>query len=412
MSKAKTRFPVRILAATFLPHLSVSFALGSIGPLAPFIQESFHMTRAQIGVLTSSHSIGWIVMAIVAGSLVERMGTRAWLLISPVVSGICALLFSMITTFNQGIVIFFMLGIAFSFVNPATTKAIIQSFSRVRRGTAIAIKQTGASVGVFLAAASLPAIALAAGWGRGMLLVAAVNVALGFCGWALYNDRDGGCPGAENRAANSGNYKDNLRRLLHNQDFLLISFLQGVFNMAQFTVQSYLVLFLVESVGYSVIQAGFVMAVTQFCGIISRTGWGVASDFIYGGRRVPTLRAIGLTTVAGLVGLAFMSGATPTVVIWIVASLAGAGSIGFNGTAILLRAELAGKGLEATSTGMGMAISAWGVVVGPPLFGLIVDRTGSYGIAWQIMSAVILTATVLLRFVNEQKPLSKVEKTA
>ncbi|MCL5935671.1 MAG: MFS transporter, partial [Firmicutes bacterium] len=230
MSEDETRFPVRILVATFLPHLSVSFALGSIGPLAPFIQEAFHITRAQIGILTSFHSIGWIVMALVAGSLVERTGTRPWLLLSPLISGICALLFSMITTFSQGIVIFLFMGLIFSFINPATTKAIILSFSRVRRGTAIAIKQTGGTAGVFLASISLPAIAVSAGWGRGMLLVAAVNVVLGISAWTIYGNRGGGQQEAENGTANTGSFKRSLGRLLHNSDFLLISFLQGIFN--------------------------------------------------------------------------------------------------------------------------------------------------------------------------------------
>lgn len=307
----------------------------------------------------------------------------------------------MINTFNQGIVIFFLLGLAFSFLNPATTKTILLSFSQMRRGTAIAIKQTGASMGSFLASISLPAIAVAVGWGRGVQLVAAANVVLGVLGWVLY--KEGGSPGERNAAAHPGSFRGNLRKLLTNSDFILISFLQGVFNVAQFATQSYLVLFLVESVGYSVIHAGIVLAMTQFCGIIGRIGWGLASDFIYGGRRVPTLQMIGIITMLGLVGLAFIDRTTPSWLLWIIASMAGAGTLGFSGTAILLRAELAGSDLVATSTGMGMAIAAWGVVVGPPLFGLVVDITGSYRTAWGIMATLIMVATGLLRFVHEHK---------
>ncbi|MCL5935672.1 MAG: hypothetical protein M1543_04205, partial [Firmicutes bacterium] len=157
-------------------------------------------------------------------------------------------------------------------------------------------------------------------------------------------------------------------------------------------------------------QPCLVMALTQFCGVISRIGWGVASDFVHGGKRVPTLQVIGFITAAGLVGLAFMVNTSPSWIIWVIASMAGAGSFGFNGTAILLRAELAGKDLVATSTGMGMAIAAWGVVIGPPLFGLVVDTTGSYRIAWEFLSVVILAATILLGFIHEQKPKFETEK--
>jgi MFS family permease len=145
------------------------------------------------------------------------------------------------------------------------------------------------------------------------------------------------------------------------------------------------------------------MAVTQVLGIIGRIVWGVMSDFVFTGKRVPTLQVASLTTVIGLVGLALTGKATPSWVILIAASLAGAGSIGFGGTAILLRAELAGRSLAATSTSIGMAIGAWGIVLGPPLFGFIVDLTNSYTLAWGLTAAASLAAVIMLRFIHEHK---------
>lgn len=389
--------PVHILAATFLSHLSICLSMGSVGPLAPFLQTDLDMSRAQIGMLTSAHSLGWIFMALVSGSLIERTGVRLWLLLSPVITGIFTILFSGITSFNQGVLIFFVLGLLFSFLNPATTKAIIQSFPVVRRGTAIAVKQTGGPVGVFLASFSLPVIALGAGWETGMLFAGLINVLVGISGWFLYKERNRQAGSSKHQST----FKANLNKLFHNMDFLLISFLQGIFNIVQFVIQSYLVLFLMESVGSSIIEAGFVLAATQVFGIIGRLAWGVMSDFIFAGKRVPTLLAASLTTVIGVFVLALAGQTTPFWVIMIAASLAGAGSIGYGGTSILLRAETAGKELAATSTSIGMAIAAWGVVVGPPVFGYIVDATDSYSIAWALITVISLAATVMLRFLHE-----------
>lgn len=389
-----------VLAATFLPHLSIFLSMGSVGPLAPVLQTDLHMSRAQIGMLTSAHSLGWIFMALASGGLVERTGVRLWLLLSPVITGVLTILFSGITSFIQGILIFFMLGLLFSFLNPATTKAIIQSFPAVRRGTAIAVKQTGGPVGVFLASVSLPAIALGAGWETGMVLVGLVNILVGISGWFLY--KEGNRPAG--LLNHPGTFKNDLSKLFHNMDFLLISFLQGIFNVVQFVLQSYLVLFLMESVGSSIIEAGFVMAVSQVFGIVGRLAWGVMSDFMFAGRRIPTLLAASLTTVAGVLVLAMTGQTTPFWVIMIAASLAGAGSIGYGGTSILLRAETAGKELAATSTSIGMAIAAWGVLVGPPVFGYIVDATGSYNIAWGVIATVSIAATLMLRFLHEPAP--------
>lgn len=392
-------FPVRVLATTFLAHLSISIAMGSIGPLAPFLQADLGISRAQIGLLTSVHSLGWIVMALVAGAMVEHSGVRRWIFLCPAATGIFALAFSRVSSFSQGIFVFLLLGILFSFVNPATTKAIIQSFPVIRRGTAIAIKQTGTPAGVFLASASLPAIALLSGWKTGMVAVGAANLAAGAAAWILH----GGESPPKKSAIRRATLRGDLSCLFHNQDFLLISFLQGIFNVSQFVIQSYMVLFLIESSGYSAVYAGFVMATTQVFGIAGRISWGMISDFAYAGKRLPILKIAGLATALGLFGLALTGRSTPAWAVLLAASVAGAGSIGFGGTAMLLRAELAGRGLAATSTSVGSAIGAWGAVLGPPLFGLAVDVTGSYRIAWGILAGISLAASLALGLIREQK---------
>jgi len=401
---------VLLILSTFLPHFAVSMAMGAVGPLAPFLQSTLDISRAQLGALTSVHSVGWIVMALAAGSIVERTGIRSWIFWCPAITCLLTLLFTGISSYVQWVAIFLLLGFAFSFINPATVKAIILGFPTVGRGTALAIKQTGTPAGVFLAAVTLPAIAVSFGWKWSMAFVALINLAAGILGWALYRDSRPGRPVKPDGEKTPGSYKKDIGELLHNRDFLLVSLLQGFFNIGQFVIQSYLVLYMVESLGYPTIYAGLVMALTQFSGVAGRIAWGLMSDFVFAGKRVPTLKVAGLTTAAGLLGLALIDASTPAWIIWIAASIAGAGSIGFAGTAILLRAELTGKNLAATSTGMGMAIGAWGVLMGPPVFGLIVDTTGSYKMAWALISALSLGATFLLGLVRERKPQGRADE--
>lgn len=387
-----------------MPHFSVSLALSSIGPLAPFLQEAFQISRAQIGVLTSAQSVGSIAMATVSGSIVERFGIRSWIFLSQAAAGICAFFIACTSSFTLGMVFFLVMGFAFSFVNPATTKAIIIFFPHVRRGTAIAVKQCGVPAGALLAAALLPALAIFAGWEKSMLAVALIAVLGAAGGWLLYPDRDDhlfAVKAGKNGPLGQHDFRKDFGRLLRNKDFLLTSVLQGVFNLGQFVIRAYLVLYLVEAVGCSVLFAGFTMAVMQLSGVVSRIIWGLIADFLFAGRRIPVLQIIGLVTVAGLVGLAFLDPAMPAWVIWLIVATAGAGSEGFPGTAILLRAELAGKDLAATSTGLGMAISFWGVLFGPPFFGFVVDTIHSYQFAWLTLAVITLAATVLLRFIHE-----------
>ena len=57
-------------------------------------------------------------------------------------------------------------------------------------------------------------------------------------------------------------------------------------------------------------------------------------------------------------------------------------AIGWNGVHFALAAELAGPQAAGTAVGLTFAVSALGVLVGPPLFGWVVDRAGTYTGAW------------------------------
>lgn len=200
-------------------------------------------------------------------------------------------------------------------------------------------------------------------------VAALITVLGGICGWFLYTEGKGGLKTREAETPKQRSLQGDLVELLHNRDFIITSILQGIFNMGQFIIQSYLVLYLIESLRYSPVYAGFVMGAVQLIGSISRILWGLMSDFIFfTGRRLPTLLVISLVTVSGLVGLGLLKETTPVWIVWVITSAAGAGCIGFAGTAILLRAELAGKSLAATTTGVGMAISFLGTLLGPPFF--------------------------------------------
>ncbi|MEW5899601.1 MAG: MFS transporter, partial [Bacillota bacterium] len=223
-----------------MPHFSVSLALSSIGPLAPFLQEAFQINRAQIGVLTSAQSVGSIAMATVSGSIVERFGIRSWIFLSQAAAGICAFFIACTSSFTLGMVFFLVMGFAFSFVNPATTKAIIIFFPHVRRGTAIAVKQCGVPAGALLAAALLPALAIFAGWEKSMLAVALIAVLGAAGGWLLYPDRDDhmfAVKAGKNGPPGQHDFRKDFGRLLRNKDFLLTSVLQGVFNLGQFVIR-------------------------------------------------------------------------------------------------------------------------------------------------------------------------------
>jgi len=53
--------------------------------------------------------------------------------------------------------------------------------------------------------------------------------------------------------------------------------------------------------------------------------------------------------------------------------------------------------------GFGLAISALGVVVGPPTFGWVAARFGGYRVAWMSLAGSMALSLALLSFVREDR---------
>jgi predicted MFS family arabinose efflux permease len=75
--------------------------------------------------------------------------------------------------------------------------------------------------------------------------------------------------------------------------------------------------------------------------------------------------------------------------------VAGVSAVGWNGINMLFVTELAGRQASATAAGMNLTSSYLGIMVFPPIFGLLVDVSGSYTTAF-VVGAVASLASLLL----------------
>ena len=69
-----------------------------------------------------------------------------------------------------------------------------------------------------------------------------------------------------------------------------------------------------------------------------------------------------------------------------------------------IRADYFGLRFFATIGGMFNTLMVIGIVVGPPLTGLIYDRTGSYDIALWAFFAATAASTAIVLFTPQPKP--------
>ena len=366
-----------VLALVTGAHGLGAVSVLAVAPLAPLLLEDLGLTRAQVGLFLPAIYLGGVVMSLPAGWLTDRFGGRITLAAGQCVTGAFVALAAMAPRLAPMLGLLFLAGLGWAVVNPATGKAILDRFPARERGFAMGIKQTGLTVGGIAASLTLPALALTHGWRAALtaaalasLLAAAVDLAL------MPRDR----PRASAAGGEPARFAD-LGQVLGNRSLLVLLASGLALGMTQAAVLAYVALFARERLGLSVVAAGGLLALVQAGGTAGRLGWGIVSDRLFGGRRRPCVIINSL--IGGTTSFIFAStAALPGPLLGVVALIAGAGAFGWVGLYLALAAEVGGPRYAGLLTGVAVACAWSGVLVGPPLFGLLLQATGSYQLPW------------------------------
>jgi sugar phosphate permease len=171
--------------------------------------------------------------------------------------------------------------------------------------------------------------------------------------------------------------------------FLPISCGTAVYLVGQMTLITYIPLYLKDAMGFSAYWASQALALTQAGAMVGRVGWGIASDKIFAGRRKIVLILIGVLSALLVMALGFIGRQSSLYLLLPLLFLAGVCLVGYQGVSYALIGELAGKAKTGAALGMMITINAACATLGTPLFGYIVDRTGSYPIAWMLLAGAL-----------------------
>jgi len=120
------------------------------------------------------------------------------------------------------------------------------------------------------------------------------------------------------------------------------------------------------------------------------------SDRWLRGERRTLLRAIAAVAIGALLALVLLPPGTPPLVLAVVVALYGASGLGWGGLYQTLAAERAGRDAQGLGAGLATTFVQLGSTVTPPVFGALVDVTGSYAVAWGLLILWLLGAIGLL----------------
>jgi MFS family permease len=368
----------RALAVTLAIQAMVSMAVLTVPVMAPAMAESLRVSPTLIGVYISILYVGAMMASLCAGPLVLRFGAIRVSQLGLLACAAGLALMAAAPGLAAATAGAWLVGIGYGPITPASSHLLARTTPSHRVSLVFSVKQTGVPVGGVMAGAFVPALLLAGGTGAALLAVAAANVACALAAQplreALDADREPG------RALTFTSFMGPIRMVLSHRALARLSTFSFVFSVVQMCLATYLVTYLHSALGYSLVAAGAVLSVAQVGGVVGRVAWGYIADRWLDSRRMLAVLAAIMAVCSAAVA-ALQAGAPVSLVLVLMGAF-GASATGWNGVYLAEVARLAPPGQASAATGGSLAITFFGVVFGPMLFGALSGAFDSYRVGF------------------------------
>lgn len=392
-----------VLGLMLLLATGTSMAYYSFGPQSAFLIRGLGLSKGQLGMLFSVAAIGNLGASLGAGIASDRFNFRLIIICSTVLIALGCIGLAGSTSFVQALIWALVIGIGFSCITPLTNRSIYDWFSTGKQAFAIGFKQAGIPLGTGIGAFVFPVIAEMSSWRLSYVAGAMIVMAAGVVGFVCYR-RPPQMPIAQaykGLTTKSDKKEDYRKRVLNRRvaaTLVCLGPLGVSFSFWQISMVTFIVAYLNEQLNMSPIIAGKFLALTQLSGALSRPAFGWLSDILWHGKRKPILIITSGMNIALLCGLASGIRTPP---IWVLLSLAivmGSCGMGWFGPYFALIVESISKEHAGFASSIASAISTAGMIIGAPLFGYVVDLSGSYRMAFLVDALCLGVATLIAVF--------------
>ena len=381
------------IVITLAVQSMVSLIAVSVPVFMPVASEALQFKASLVGIFVSLIYIGATISAPLSGYFVNRLGpigvSQICLLLSGV--GLACFYWATIPWMVIGTLI---IGFGYGPVTPASSHLLVKTTPPHVMSMVFSIKQTGVPLGGVLAGGIVPHLVIFFGWRASALIVAGSSIALMLLMEPYRHRYD---------QYVSGNARFSLKSLLApvhmaltQRDLRPVVLASFFFATMQLCFISFIVTYLIEDIGMTLVRAGIMLSAAQFAGILGRIFWGTLADRVLSPRLMLGLLGIAMAC-ASFVTTLFTSG-WPHSAVLLVCIFFGAVAIGWNGVYLAEVARVVKPELAGLATGGSLFFTFLGVLVGLPLFSMLVDTTDSYQIGFLCTAVVTLIYGLVLCF--------------
>jgi len=393
-SEKETGYCWVIFSIFVISQFVLSVAGFGWGSLAPFLKKVMTLNSTQIGLICSSFYFTASIVAFPSGILIDRCGVKTGVVFWLGLTGIPLFFLSFIHSYFLFLVFAALSGLGYGIGNPVASKGLFIWFDQKLRGTVFGIRQAavtagGATAGIFLVSLSEKMGPFFAIRIISLIIIFVMCFALFF-----YRDPSGYSAGA----GGVSKKKIEFRIIFNNTPLLLLSGYMAMLGLAQGVIITFLILYMNEILGYSLIMSGSFLAMLMIGAAAGRIFWGLLSDHIFQGRRKPVLLMISAFSFASVAVLACWINGWPDWLLMIVVIVIGMSSVGWNAIGLVTVSEISDKEKTASSVGLASTIAWTGLFIGPIAFGSMTDHFG-YSAAWSVMAFFCLLSFILCLFI-------------
>jgi predicted MFS family arabinose efflux permease len=382
---------VAAVCATLLVQTAISFLIACVPVLAPVIATS---QDANVDLIAFYGPITYLVAFLASfqvPKLLQALGGYGLGLLCVGVSAI-GLLFLLPQAIVFAIAVPIAAGLATGAMNPASVEVLGPRTTPTNAALILSIKQTGVPLGVMVAGALAPAMAVYVGLQATILYFVAASAILlvGLAPLARWLN-------GEARAPLKGPYRplEPAKALLTLPGMKEVALLGAVFCGMQVAFRSFFTVYLVRDLNMNLVTAGLAFSLSQVAGMIGQIGWALVADRFLDIRQ--TLGTIGFLIGGAAVITAGLVDGSVSAWIMIVAIVFGATVAGFMPVLfgeVARRAPVGQAG--ALTAGLNLFLIG-GSIAGPLIFGAIAYRFG-YSVAFFVtgLGTCLAVATVFL----------------
>lgn len=365
--------------AMLVQQAFATFTRGLVPVLAPAMGPDLGIDPSLAGLYAALAAAAALVGTLGVGGFLARYGA---LRVSQVALAIAALGLAMAAP--AGVLLVALgavpVGLGSTISTPASSHLLARVVPPRQQPLLFSIKQTGVPVGVAMSGLLGPGFAALFGW-RGALVVSAL-LCLALC-LALEPFRARFDADRDPRARlGIGSIAETMRTVQRMPAMRVLAATFVVLVGLQFVFQTFLVVFLVERLGWTLGAAGALFSLATLVAIPARILWGAA------GARFPARLLLAIIALGTCLSFAALAPLTAASSWWLVLAAAIAGSataMSWHGLMLAELARLSPPGRAGAVTGAVLAFAQIGQIALPPLFGAMVGAGFGWGLSWVVL---------------------------